>query len=227
MWALRVSRVDGVVDGVYDAVYVNFTDGLVFAGRVRVAAPVFATRLKSSWLESGAWERFLWAVPDDLLWRLATGQRVLFLDAGSRRRDCLPRTVWQGLPLLLYAVNRLWWRLDDGVAERSLADVLGVYVARGVDATIKSWYERSLGKALRARIRYWARYATPEPRYELVAAYTCGALTDEEAAAYERLIRARRPAALASPRAYVCRASCTRAPPPAPAPPARLSRRAS
>ena len=194
MYRFRLVHVDSLSrDDVVDAsvVYVNFTDGLGLVDRIVdvVDAPVVVVRLRSSHLEAGEYERFLWTVPDDMLYRLVTGQHIIFVDGGSRRSDCIPRTIWQGMPILLHIVLRIVWHIVDNVARRWLAQHVGTATAVGTDILARR-LAAELSKPLRARMRYWRRYATSEPRFTMTAVYGCAALEEGEARSVEQQYRA-------------------------------------
>ena len=194
MYRFRLIHVNSLSrDDVADAsvVYVNFTDGLGLADRIVdvVDAPVVVMRLRSSHLEAGEYERFLWTVPDDILYRLATGQHVVFVDGGSRRSDCIPMTIWQGMPILLHTVLRIVWHIVDNVARRWLAQHVGTATAVGTDLLARR-LAAEFSKPLRARIRYWRRYATSEPQFTMTAVYGCAALEEDEARSVEQQYRA-------------------------------------
>lgn len=193
MYRFRLIHVDSLSrNDVVDAsvVYVNFTDGLGLIDRIVdvVDAPVVVVRLRSSHLEAGEYERFLWTVPDDTLYRLATGQHVVFVDGGSRRSDCIPRTIWQGMAILLHTVLRIVWHIVDNVARRWLAQHVGTATAVGTDMLARK-VATELSKPLRSRIRYWRRYATSEPQFTLTAVYGCAALDENEARSIELMYR--------------------------------------
>jgi hypothetical protein len=178
-----VDDIDSIDMSNVTMVYVNFTDGLAIASHVleRINAPVQVTRMRSSHLECGDWVKFVWSVPEDMLYRIAAGKPFIFVDAGSRRRDCIPRTIWQGLPTLLHIVARIVWMRLLPVASMFLAEQIGLHTAMAVDR--QAWQvSKQLDKPLRNRIRYWRRYATPDPAFHVLAVYGCGAIDHDEAA---------------------------------------------
>ena len=84
---------------------INLSTGLEFLPEIE---PDGNCRFQSSHLESKAWQQFLDSADASLLYMLATGTHVVLYDCGSRRSDGCPRTIWQGVPYLIYVLTRSW-----------------------------------------------------------------------------------------------------------------------
>jgi len=86
---------------------VNLTNGLEYIGAFGIEPDLFV-RLQSSHLEGGHWQRFVDEVDNGLLWHLSQGEKVYLCDCGSRSRNGVPRTIWQGIPIIRACCERAW-----------------------------------------------------------------------------------------------------------------------
>ena len=70
-------------------------------------------RLQSSHLESKEFERFLQEVDNNLLMHLALGRKCCIFDMTSRKqKNNVSRALWQGVPWITYALNRVWFNKE-------------------------------------------------------------------------------------------------------------------
>lgn len=87
---------------------VNLTTGLEFLSPVKSIIPDGYSYLRSSHLESKAWQKFIDSIDANIIYYLAKGRTVKIYDCGSRRIDGCSRVIWQGLPLIKYCLERAW-----------------------------------------------------------------------------------------------------------------------
>lgn len=107
----RGEELRGLLRG--SVVFVNLTAGLEWLPELRELGlglgELRFCRLPSSLCEQGLYNEFLARVPDEMLLRLALGQRVAVLDTSSRWSFGVSRALWQGLAYLAYVLNALWF----------------------------------------------------------------------------------------------------------------------
>jgi hypothetical protein len=132
--------------------YVNFTNGIscMHTETYHLRSGVIAgyCRIQSSHCESKAWDRLLWAVPDDMLARMSLGQHVVVHDVSEKDRE--PRSMWQGLELIRYVAEVEWLGTANPVTGRG--------------GTSMEFYfghvYRNLHRSTRRRFRYYRDYAS-------------------------------------------------------------------
>lgn len=96
--------------------YINLTNGLEALAEVQATGEPWAfLRMRSTTLEHADWPRLISEVSDDLLMHLALGEACTVHDRGTRR--ALSKTIYQGVPLVRYLLNRRW----HGLRPRSVA----------------------------------------------------------------------------------------------------------
>lgn len=88
--------------------YINLTNGIEFLPEVPEARFL---RIKSTYLERHLLEDVLFSVSDDLLMNLALGNRCIIYDFGMYFDT--PRSIWEGIPWIKYALNRAWFDRED------------------------------------------------------------------------------------------------------------------
>ncbi len=131
-------------------IYINLTNGLEFFEQKPElgADDVVFMRLQSTHCEQKRWEQVLSEVPDDMLFRLALGYKVIVVDFSGRRK--VPRAIWQGMELLKYVLYRLWFDREYLPPTRAARDK-GEYF-QWVYGRIKE------NRNLRRRFEYFKRY---------------------------------------------------------------------
>jgi hypothetical protein len=80
-------------------------------------------RIQSTWCEQKLWDDVLGTVGPDFLYHLATADRIVVHDVSEKRR--VPRALWQGLPWVIYACERVW-----GLDARPIHSRSGMNVTR-------------------------------------------------------------------------------------------------
>jgi len=131
-------------------IYINLTNGIEYFEKKPELDPdlVVFMRLQSTHCEQKRWDLVFSEVPDDMLFRLAIGYRVIVVDFSSRRR--VPRAIWQGMELVKYVLYRFW--LDKEYIPQTRA-------ARDRGAYFDWVYGRlKENKTIRRRLEYYKRY---------------------------------------------------------------------
>lgn len=141
--------------------YINLTNGLESLQSISAlvgATEVRFTRIQSSHCESGAYDKLLWSLDNDLLLALACGRTCFVHDRASRdRQRAIPRALFLGLQFVKWAIAYLWF--DSTRPELVPAKVF----VRGKN-TVTYWREEVLPyiikKDTKKRIRYFEPFAT-------------------------------------------------------------------
>lgn len=95
-----------------DSHYINLTNGLEFIPTLKKQGIDFKIiRIPSTVLEQNDWNELFNRVSDDMLFDLAIGRNVFFYDCGCRRT--YSKTVFFGIPVINYVINRLWFNYDN------------------------------------------------------------------------------------------------------------------
>ncbi len=131
-------------------IYINLTNGIEYFERnpdLDIDQVVFM-RVQSTHCEQKKWERVFASIPDDMLFRLALGYKVIIVDFSGRRK--VPRAIWQGFELMRYVLCRLWFGKEYFPPTRAMSDS-GVYFAQVFERLKKN-------RALRRRLEYFRRY---------------------------------------------------------------------
>ncbi len=131
-------------------IYINLTNGIEYFERVPDLDPdqVVFMRVQSTHCEQKNWERVFASIPDDMLFRLALGYKVIIVDFSGRRR--VPRAIWQGFELMRYVLCRLWFGREYFPPTRAMSDN-GVYFA-------KIYRRLKENRVLRRRLEYFKRF---------------------------------------------------------------------
>lgn len=119
---------------------INLTAGLAFE---RLLKPDAYSRLQSSHLEGGHWQRFIDSVDNNMLYALAMGEKVYVCDCGTRSKNGVPRTIWQGIPLIK-ACCELAWGLDFNGVQVKEHDVSGWYASLKLDLRKYRYFHKYL-----------------------------------------------------------------------------------
>lgn len=144
--------------------YVNLTNGVEALAGLRAAGAAWSfMRLQSTTIERQDWTKlFMCDVSDDLLMHLALGWRCVVHDRGTRRP--LSKTVYYGLPLIKYVLDRRWYGIDpDEVINRGRRGGAGMNVVnqyREIFAGLFVHSSRETGPVKR-RVDYFKRYLAP------------------------------------------------------------------
>lgn len=130
--------------------YINLSNGLE---QLSFNASWSILYLRSTTLERRNWcKLFLEELSDDLLWHLAGGVKCILHDRGTRRP--LSKTVYYGVPLIKYVLDRYWYDVNPTTVFRN--------GPRGglVEATndFQSVYDFILKTRIRTRLNYYKNY---------------------------------------------------------------------
>lgn len=73
-------------------------------------------RIQSTQCEQKLWTTVLMQIPDDMLWHLSQGNKVLVHDRSEKDRET--RAMWQGLQLVKYFCELNWFRREPEITGR-------------------------------------------------------------------------------------------------------------
>lgn len=96
-------------------IYVNLSTGAEVLEGISTLYPnheVHFSHLQSTHLEQSNYRAFLHSVDNDMLMRMALGIPFIFIDYGSRSKDGIPRTIFQGIPFLQYVCANKWFNIS-------------------------------------------------------------------------------------------------------------------
>lgn len=143
--------------------YINLTNGIEALPALVADAskPGWSfMRLQSTTIERQDWIKlFLCDVSDDLLMHLALGWRCIVHDRGTRRP--LSKTIYYGLPLIKYVLDRRWYDLrPEVVVNRGRRGGLGTNVVRQFSAIYDDLFVHCEGDRgrVKRRVDYFKRY---------------------------------------------------------------------
>lgn len=141
--------------------WVNLTNGVEMLPKIASftnSNSIRFTRIQSSHCESGAYDKLLRNVDNDMLLSLAVGRPCLVYDLASRNKNRgVPRAIFLGLQFLKWAIAYLWFGTD------LRADLLvpSCVLVRGKNV-VPFWMQTVLsykvGKDTKKRIRYFLPY---------------------------------------------------------------------
>lgn len=95
-----------------DIHYLNLTNGLEFLPELQARnLDVRTVRIPSTVLERNNWYNLFIQIDNDMLFNLAIGNYVYFYDCGCRREQS--KTIFFGVPLLKYVIEKIWFNLND------------------------------------------------------------------------------------------------------------------
>lgn len=86
--------------------YINLTDGLKVAEKYKNTNYIY---IRSSHAESHAWDRLFYGLSDDLLYRLAKGEKCTIIDVTSNSDGKLRKRI---IPIIKYILNKEWFEID-------------------------------------------------------------------------------------------------------------------
>ena len=94
-----------------EKVFINLSAGLYYSSIDFENMNV--VHLQSSLIESKNFNRFVYSVPDDILFNLAIGNKVTIIDCSSNPVGS--KVIRIGIPILKFILNRRWFnRLENG-----------------------------------------------------------------------------------------------------------------
>lgn len=140
--------------------YINLTNGveaIIDLDMMLSDTQIRFTRIQSSHCESGAYEKILTYLDNDLLFSLACGRDVFVYDFASRNKSRgVPRSIFLGIQFIKWSLAYLWFGKN---APELVPDVAFV---RGKN-TVPYWRDEimrhRIEKDLKRKIRYFAPYA--------------------------------------------------------------------
>ena len=152
-------------------IYINLTTGLEqlkeFQEKFKDGEAEFHfSHLQSTHLEQVNYKAFLNSVDNDMLMYLALDWPILFVDSGSRYKDGIPRTIYQGLQFLKYVCTRMWF----GVDEKDLCKVKCFNCHKFFQEKYAELFINSDTKdnQLCKKFKYFKKYAVPREYFNLV-----------------------------------------------------------
>lgn len=90
--------------------YINLTNGLELLSLSLPPSSIRFTRIQSSHCESGAYDKILSYLDNDLLFNLSLGRTCYIYDLGSRHKKmCIPRALFLGVEFVKWALAYLWF----------------------------------------------------------------------------------------------------------------------
>jgi len=90
--------------------FVNLTNGIEAIRKYNLSNYSFV-RIQSTTIEQKNWYKFFIDIDHNLLMNLAIGNMCLFYDFGCRRP--ISKTIYYGLPLLKYCLNKYWFNYEE------------------------------------------------------------------------------------------------------------------
>lgn len=139
--------------------FINLTNGIEALPQMESLLPeseLRFTRIQSSHCESGAYDKLLASLDNELLFSLACGRDCYVYDFGSRNKSRgVPRALFMGLEFIKWSVSYLWFKGDqDAIPEKTLV--------RGKN-TVPFWRDKVLpymiAKDTKKKVRYFAPFA--------------------------------------------------------------------
>lgn len=138
--------------------YINLTNGIEALGSLPASEPWSFIRLQSTTIERQDWLKLFGSDLDhDFFMHLALGFHCILHDRGTRRKNS--KTVYYGVPLVRYILNRCWYGLTPEVA---LFGRGGMNGAGHFDAIYCSIFEHKGPEtgAVKRRLNYYRRFTT-------------------------------------------------------------------
>lgn len=170
--------------------YINLTNGLEYWPDIPDARIMY---MKSTHYERHELESVLLNLSDDLLFNLAIGNRCVIYDCGMY--SDIPRTVWEGIPWIRYALSRAWFdreidspvtRGSGGPRDRNGKKRGGVGRTKDLKIFFRNRYNK-VDKRVLKRLEYFRKFLlTDAIRLESVSKNTTH---DGDNAFYLRIVR--------------------------------------
>lgn len=152
MYKLMTQLVDGFYKKNKDKIWLNLTNGLELAPHlVFNNIPFSVCRFRSCSFERGDWGAAIDSMPDEMLMRLALGQRQVIVDFGANKM--CSRAMRQGIPIAVRMLSNAWgldmdehmWMFDKNGKAMQCDDDFTRYAMR-------------LDKKQRRRLEYFSKY---------------------------------------------------------------------
>jgi hypothetical protein len=96
--------------------YINLTNGIEMIDKLELRDYRFM-RIQSTACEQKRWDFILQDLDYDFLMNLALGNPVVVYDLSSKKY--MPRSIYQGIPWIKYALNRVWFKKETEVYVKS------------------------------------------------------------------------------------------------------------
>ena len=130
-----------------NVVFINLTNGLELYNESFTDVKYNYVRIASTDLEQHNFNRVIADLDYNFLFALATGQKVLIIDYSSKK--LISRALFQGIPFLLYCLNKEWFDKTEKTFVRNMN------VTKYFDEEYKKLTDESLRK-----IRYFKKLVT-------------------------------------------------------------------
>jgi len=114
--------------------YINLSAGLLQSKYVGLYC-----HIQSSHIESKQWDRLLYTLPDDMLYRLAVGEEINIIDCSSNSKG----KVIKSIPIIVHFLKRYWDNRLDFI---------------GLDRKYIQRLYKSLSKQTRRKLKYYRKY---------------------------------------------------------------------
>ena len=141
--------------------FINLTAGLDLVPEYK-RLPVSFVRNQSTLLEQGEYEKFTQELDNNFLMFLAMGYRCCIIDCTSRGLHKASRACWQGIPWIIYCLERAWF-------DRESKFKYGMHIH------FKKKYD-SLKKSTRKKLKYFKKFLLTN-KIDLV--YICEPTTND------------------------------------------------
>lgn len=144
---------------IYDAkIWLNLTNGIEAAPFLdKLKVPYDFCRFRSCSFEQKRWMDAIDSMPDDMLMRLAIGQKQVIIDFGANK-PC-PRAMRQGIPIAIRRLAISWELCDDMDEHLYMFSRNGKVMQCDKDFTK---HTMSINKQQRNRINYFGKYANKD-----------------------------------------------------------------
>lgn len=152
---IEVAEVAAIMFDTYDSkVWLNLTNGIEAAPYLEsIYMPYDFCRFKSCSFEQGRWEDAVSSMPDDMLMRLALGQRQTIIDFGANK--ACSRAMYQGVPIALRRIALSWgFNVDDK---------MWIFNRSGKPIQCDRCFAKNsmiIDKKQHARLKYFSKYVT-------------------------------------------------------------------
>ena len=140
--------------------YLNLTNGVQQLPLLPPGEPYGFVRIQSTTLEQKNWNKLFYSdIDHDMLMHLALGYKCFLYDRGTKRPRS--KTVYMGVPIIEYVLNRCWFDLDPGVVlgggRHVPADINMVDIARRAYAALFCSKDDKTA-LVRSRLRYYKKF---------------------------------------------------------------------
>ena len=153
--------------------FINLTNGVQAIKDYNLLEYRFI-RLQSTACEQKRWGFILETISDDLLLRLAIGEKCIVYDYGAHKE--IPRAVWQGLGWLRFALELSWLNR--------------IYTPKGRMSTGRNYFEQkylTLHPNVKNRLKYFKKFLNTDTLY--LSSVTSFTTKDGDYEYYNNLIK--------------------------------------